>query len=105
MRKFPHTVFINSPEGIEKFTFLCYNQFDILEFDGGIIMSNNKHDKKSMAILALPIGVSLGISIGMMCGSVAGNIPMGLCFGVMGGSIIGLLGFIILNSFSKKKDK
>ena len=27
--------FIISPEGIEKFTFLCYNQFDILEFNGG----------------------------------------------------------------------
>lgn len=68
-------------------------------------MSNNKRDKKSMTILALPIGISLGISIGMTFGAVAGNIPMGLCFGIMGGSIIGLLGFIILNSFSKKKDK
>ena len=27
--------FIISPEGIEKFTFLCYNQSDILEFNGG----------------------------------------------------------------------
>ena len=80
-------------------------QLDKLEFGGGIIMSNKKSDKKSMAILALPLGISLGISIGMMCGSIAGNIPMGLCFGVMGGSIIGLLAFVILYSSANKKDK
>lgn len=49
----------------------------------GIIMSNKNSDKKSLAILALPIGISLGISIGMIFGSVAGNVPMGLLFGLI----------------------
>ena len=38
-------------------------------------------------------------------GSLAGNIPMGFCFGVIGGSIIALIIFAILNSDSNKKDK
>lgn len=68
-------------------------------------MSNKNSDKKSLAILALPIGISLGICVGMMFGSFAGNIPMGLCFGIIGGAIIALLTFAILHSNSNKKDK
>lgn len=40
-------------------------------------MSNKNSDKKTLATLALPIGISLGITVGMMFGSLAGNIPMG----------------------------
>lgn len=68
-------------------------------------MSNKNFNKKSLAILALPIGISLGISVGLMVGSFAGNIPMGLCFGTIGGAIIALLTFAILHSNLKKKDK
>ncbi len=62
-------------------------------------------DKKSLAILSLPIGISLGICIGMIFGSFAGNIPMGLCFGIIGGAIIALLVFAFLHLNSNKKDK
>ncbi len=68
-------------------------------------MPNKNYDKKSLSILALPLGISSGISIGLLFGSVAGNIPMGLCFGVIGGSIIGLFGFLVLHSISNKKNK
>ncbi len=68
-------------------------------------MSNKNSDKKSLAILALPIGIASGIGIGMLFGSVAGNIPLGLCFGIIGGSIIGLLVFAVLHSHLNKKDK
>lgn len=68
-------------------------------------MSNKNADKKSLAILALPIGIAIGISVSMMFGSFAGNIPMGLCFGIIGGSLIGLLAFVIMHANSNKKDK
>ncbi|MBQ7003437.1 MAG: hypothetical protein IJN57_05660 [Oscillospiraceae bacterium] len=34
-------------------------------------------DKKTLAILALPICTSLGICIGLIFGAVSGNMPMG----------------------------
>lgn len=78
---------------------------DRLNIKENITLSNKNTDKKSLAILALPLGISIGVSVGLMIGSAAGNIPIGMCIGMAVGSLIGLLSFTVLHSKSTKQDK
>ncbi|MBQ8688053.1 MAG: hypothetical protein IJ512_05845 [Ruminococcus sp.] len=56
------------------------------------------------AILPLPICISLGASLGMAFGALAKNLPMGLCFGLIGGcAIYGVLAFFL--HMKKKKQE
>lgn len=64
----------------------------------------NIEKRKSLAVLALPLGLSLGISFGLLFGSALGNISLGLCGGMMSGAGFGLLAFAIAYSKMKKID-
>lgn len=61
--------------------------------------------KKSLAVISLPICVSLGVCFGAMFGTIAGNISMGICFGLMGGAVVGMISFGVLYSILNKNDK
>lgn len=61
--------------------------------------------KKALAVLALPICISLGVCFGAIFGTIAENISMGICFGVMGGAVVGMISFGVLYSILNKNDK
>ncbi len=82
--------------------------FSILQksFHDHIIRNEKEPEsKKALAILALPVCVSLGVCFGVMLGVIADNIPEGICFGLIGGAVVGMISFGFLYSVLNKNEK
>ena len=66
-------------------------------------MKKDHEHKKTRAVLALPLCISLGMLAGMVIGTVMSNIPIGIALGMSMGAAVGMMVFGVL--YSRARDE